>query len=173
MKKQILYLSLIPRLFSTTLDLLLLSVITPYIEIPLYKSLYNFFFHDFSIFPVSNNDSFPYDHTLKIKEFYSYLQSTNKLNTYFIFLSLIFFIKFIVVGAYFVSMWYYTGTTFGKMLLKMKIVDAENFTKPSLSQLIKRYLGLLLAPIGLWMIIFNKKKQSLYDKIANTVVIKS
>jgi len=64
----------------------------------------------------------------------------------------------------------------GKMLFKATIVDATTYEKATLKQYILRYLGyyISLLPLGLgfWWVIWDKKKQSWHDKIANTVVIK-
>jgi uncharacterized RDD family membrane protein YckC len=69
------------------------------------------------------------------------------------------------------------GSTPGKKLLKIKIVDAKTLGKLSLGQSILRYIGyipsFMLFGIGILMILFTKKKQGLHDKLANTIVIKN
>ena len=55
----------------------------------------------------------------------------------------------------------------------MKIVDAKTFNRPTLKQLIKRFLGYMTFPIGIFFILFYSQKQALHDKIAGTVVIKA
>lgn len=79
-------------------------------------------------------------------------------------------IPFVVVIAF----WIYTGATPGKMLFKLKIVDAETHAQVSPLRLVLRYFAYFvsLLPLGLgflW-IAWDQKKQSWHDKIAKTVV---
>jgi uncharacterized RDD family membrane protein YckC len=77
------------------------------------------------------------------------------------------------MGVYFVGFWRKFGATPGKMLLRMKIVDAQDYdVRPSTSRLIKRFLGYITAIIGLWSILISKQGQAMHDRIAGTVVIK-
>ena len=74
-----------------------------------------------------------------------------------------------------ILLWKYFQATPGKMVFKATIVDKMTGGKPSLRQLIIRYLGYFvsLGPIGfgyIW-IAFDKKKQGFHDKLANTVVV--
>ena len=74
-----------------------------------------------------------------------------------------------------ILLWKYFQATPGKMVFKATIVDKMTGGKPSLRQLIIRYLGYFvsLGPIGfgyIW-IGFDKKKQGFHDKLANTVVV--
>lgn len=59
-----------------------------------------------------------------------------------------------------------------KYMLGMKIVDAETGNNPKLVNLIWRFLGYSLFIIGIWFIIFTKKKQALHDKLGKTMVVK-
>ncbi len=86
---------------------------------------------------------------------------------YFIFVSLPFF--------YFtISTWKY-GKTMGKHLIGIKVID-RNGKIPDLSTSLKREVfgkilsGLLLG-IGFLIVIFDKEKQALHDKIASTYVV--
>jgi uncharacterized RDD family membrane protein YckC len=72
--------------------------------------------------------------------------------------------------------WYCRSATPGKMLLKMKIVDAGTLEKASFKQHIIRFLGYTLStiPFGLgfiWIYIDKKTHQGWHDKLAETVVI--
>ena len=73
-----------------------------------------------------------------------------------------------------ILLWKYYQATPGKMIFKATIVDAKTGGKPSLRQLIIRYLGYIISTIplclGFFWIAFDKKKQSFHDKLANTVV---
>mgnify|MGYP003322728459 FL=1 len=74
-----------------------------------------------------------------------------------------------------ILLWKYFQATPGEMVFKATIVDKTTGGKPSLGQLIIRYLGYIVSmgPIGfgfIW-IAFDKKKQGFHDKLANTVVV--
>ncbi len=72
--------------------------------------------------------------------------------------------------------WVYKSATPGKMILKMKIVDAKTGAHPTNKQLIIRCLGynisVLTFCLGFVWIYYDKKKQGFHDKIAGTVVIR-
>ena len=71
--------------------------------------------------------------------------------------------------------WKFWSATPGKMLLRMKIVDADTEQPMTDEQIILRNLGYIPSLgfflLGIIWISFNKKRQGLHDKIANTVVI--
>ncbi len=71
--------------------------------------------------------------------------------------------------------WHFGSATPGKMLLRLKIVDATSLQQPTTKQFIARYIGYYVSalPLGLGFIwiAFDKRKQGWHDKIANTVVI--
>ena len=71
--------------------------------------------------------------------------------------------------------WYYFGTTPGKYILNLKIVDDVTLEKPSTKKLIMRaiYSILLFLTMGLgyFILIFSKKKQALHDKLSGTMII--
>lgn len=73
--------------------------------------------------------------------------------------------------------WIYKSATPGKMVIKAQIVDANTGNKPSVKQLVIRYLGYFVSTIpfglGLMWVGWDKKKQGWHDKLANTVVVKS
>ena len=73
-----------------------------------------------------------------------------------------------------ILLWKYYQATPGKMIFKATIVDAKTGGKPSLRQLIIRYLGYIISTIplglGIFWVAFDKKKQGFHDKLANTVV---
>src|SRR5687768_14403216 len=71
--------------------------------------------------------------------------------------------------------WKYRSATPGKMLMDMKIVDATTGGVPSVPRLLLRCIGyvvnVLILLTGFLWIAFDKRKQGLHDKLANTVVI--
>lgn len=76
-----------------------------------------------------------------------------------------------------IAFWLYRSATPGKMILKLKIVDAETGEVPTRKQFIIRYLGYYLAGIpmftGFLWAAFDKRKQGWHDKLAKTVVIRA
>jgi uncharacterized RDD family membrane protein YckC len=71
--------------------------------------------------------------------------------------------------------WRYRGATPGKILLSMKIVDADTLGVPSTGKLVGRYFAYFVSMIPLFLgflwIAFDKRKQGWHDKLAGTVVI--
>lgn len=71
--------------------------------------------------------------------------------------------------------WCLKGATPGKMLLKMKILDAKTLQPVPAWRLCLRFLAyfIALAPclLGFFMVLWTEKKQGLHDKIAGTVVV--
>jgi uncharacterized RDD family membrane protein YckC len=76
---------------------------------------------------------------------------------------------------YCVLFWKYRSATPGKIMLDMKIVDATTGGKPTTGRLLLRYLGYVISVLTLGLaflwIAFDKRRQGLHDKMANTVVI--
>jgi len=72
--------------------------------------------------------------------------------------------------------WIYKSATPGKMLCKIKIIDARTGGPPSAGQSIGRYLGYYVSMIplmlGIIWVAFDKKKQGWHDKLASTAVVK-
>lgn len=77
-----------------------------------------------------------------------------------------------------ITIWFwkkYLGTP-GKMILKLRVVDAETGLALSTAQAIGRYLGyyvsMLPFMLGFIWIGIDKKKQGFHDKLAGTVVVR-
>lgn len=81
-----------------------------------------------------------------------------------------------VMAAAVIAFWIYKSATPGKMLLKMKIVDANTGACPTKMQCVVRYLGYFVSfftlCIGFVWIYYDKRGQGFHDKIAGTVVVK-
>lgn len=81
-------------------------------------------------------------------------------------------IPLIVVMAF----WLTKSATPGKMLFKMRIVDAETFQPVSSSRLLVRYLSYFISMLPLFFgclwVAWDKKKQGWHDKIARTVIVR-
>ena len=76
-----------------------------------------------------------------------------------------------------VLFWIARQATPGKMVLGVRIVDAETGGKPRSGQLVLRYLGYYIAMlplfIGILWVAFDPRKQGWHDKIARTVVVRT
>ena len=76
-----------------------------------------------------------------------------------------------------VAFWVWKQATPGKMLLRVKIVDARTGGRPSLGQFILRYVmyfpSVLVLALGFIWVAFDKRKQGWHDKVANTIVIRT
>ena len=87
-----------------------------------------------------------------------------------------FVINWILPGIAVVLFWHYKSATPGKMVISAVVVDATTFAKPSLAQLIGRYVGYYVSAIplmiGIIWVAFDGRKQGWHDKMANTVVIR-
>jgi uncharacterized RDD family membrane protein YckC len=74
-----------------------------------------------------------------------------------------------------VFFWYYRSATPGKMILRVRIVDANSLGKPTIMQLVIRSFGYLVSmlPLGfgfIW-VLFDPRGQGWHDKMAKTVVL--
>lgn len=82
-------------------------------------------------------------------------------------------IPLIVVMAF----WIIKSATPGKMVFRMKIVDAETFQSVSPERLFVRYLAYVVSMLPLFLgilwVAWDKKKQGWHDKIAKTVVLRA
>jgi len=71
--------------------------------------------------------------------------------------------------------WFYKSATPGKLVLKLRIVDAKTGGKPTTSQWLIRYLGYYLSTFALMLgfiwVGLDRRKQGWHDKLAGTVVI--
>ncbi|VAY87026.1 FIG00387922: hypothetical protein [hydrothermal vent metagenome] len=70
--------------------------------------------------------------------------------------------------------WYY-GATIGKMILKIKVIDFDNFNKVSLFNALLRAIGRILSEmlfyIGFLVAFYTQSKQTFHDKMGRTLVI--
>ncbi len=83
-------------------------------------------------------------------------------------------LNYIFPAAAIIVFWVYKSATPGKMLLKLKVVNATTGGKPSTGQFIGRYLGYYVADMALLLGIFwvgiDKRKQGWHEKLAGTLV---
>ena len=170
MKKQITYPKFIPRLFSMTIDLVILSIaLTPIMNI-ISRYVFIYTFHQFFLdFSVNIHDTQAIAESVKMPEFTSYISATR----FFCYIAVLFLLNSLFMGGYFVFFWRKFGATPGKMVMRMKIVDVDDYSRPSLYRLCKRFCGYITIIIGIFSMVLSKNGRAIHDKIANTVVIKS
>ena len=86
-------------------------------------------------------------------------------------------ISYILPAIVVIIFWSYKSATPGKMITKVKIVDAKTGGKPSTAQLIGRYFGYYVASLplmlGIIWVAFDKRKQGWHDKLAGTLVVRN
>lgn len=170
MKKQITYSNLIPRLFATTMDLLLVAVLIAPIISFCSRMVFALVFKEF--FAEIGVDGTAYEAVaiaLKTPSFLDHI-TFKKALTYFIFIVLI---HSLLIGSYFIGFWAKLGATPGKMLMRMRVVDAGTLEKPNFFQALRRFLAYPTGLVGILLIILTKQKQAWHDKIAGTVVVKA
>ncbi len=84
-------------------------------------------------------------------------------------------IQIMIIGMFIVGAQIVYGTTLGKYLLGLRIVDMKTLEKPARWQYVVRYLGYipstLLLMIGIFWISFNKERRGWHDYLARTTVI--
>ena len=86
-------------------------------------------------------------------------------------------LNYILPAIVVILFWVYKSATPGKMILKLRIVDAKTGGKPSTAQLIGRYLAYYVAifplMLGILWVAVDKRKQGWHDKLAGTLVVKN
>lgn len=86
------------------------------------------------------------------------------------------FISYVLPFILTILFWQFKSATPGKMVLGVKIVDANTMGKASTGKLLVRYLGYYISMLPLLLGIFwvgwDKRKQGWHDKIAGTLVVK-
>ncbi|VVH66727.1 hypothetical protein BSPLISOX_3025 [uncultured Gammaproteobacteria bacterium] len=87
-----------------------------------------------------------------------------------------FLINYVFPSVATVLFWLYKSATPGKMVLNIKVVDADTGEKLSVGQSIGRYFAyipaIVILMIGVIWVAFDKRKQGWHDKLAKTVVIR-
>ncbi len=85
-------------------------------------------------------------------------------------------VHFVVFGIVIIWFWNYASCTPGKWAVKLRVVDANSFRKPTPKQLIIRYAGyavsMLPLTLGFAWIMIDKRGRAWHDMMADTVVVK-
>jgi uncharacterized RDD family membrane protein YckC len=86
-----------------------------------------------------------------------------------------FILAIILIAAVYIGFAIWKQATPGKLVMGIKIVDADNFAAPSKAQQVIRFLGYFLSiftfGLGFLWVAFDSRKQGFHDKVADTVVI--
>lgn len=86
-----------------------------------------------------------------------------------------FLVSWVLPAVAVIVFWIYRSATPGKIMLGIRIVDAQTGGKPSIGQLIGRYFAYYVSAIpfmlGFLWIAFDGRKQGWHDKLAGTAVI--
>lgn len=180
LKKQIAYVGFYPRLMATMIDVAVVMVIF----YPLFIGIAWLTFGNTNpmqeIMPIATSDL---QNVHSLTDIIDAIRHNEALQKYMVenqiiqkvilqyILQLTLFITFIW------GFWVCKGATPGKMLLSMRIVDAETFEKPSKKQYALRLFGYFISAgfvlLGFLWIAANKRKQGWHDKLSGTVVIKA
>ena len=87
------------------------------------------------------------------------------------------FFNWVLPAIYYIGFWILKSATIGKMLTRMKIVDAKTGKPASALQCVVRYVAYFVSALALGLgflwVAFDKKKQGWHDKIARTLVVKT
>ncbi len=83
----------------------------------------------------------------------------------------------VITGLVVLLFWVERGATPGKLVLGIRIIDAETGGTPPIGRLVLRYLGYIVSaiPLGLgyfWML-WDARRQTWHDKIGGTLVVKT
>ena len=170
MKKQLAYAGLMTRVLATTIDMFLVScVITPIMQL-VNKWYFFLVFREYVVrYGVNLNDTNAIAIAFRSPDMAEYLTFAQFMS----YVLLMLCTQIVLVGTYFVVFWYYKSWTPGKYILRLRVRDSESLEKVTLWQAIKRFICCSIALVGIWFIVFSKKRQALHDKLAKTVVIKA
>ncbi len=161
------YVGLNMRMIASTIDTLIAAIVlSPFIDF-----LMSGFFHSRAITMEEVADAQSHTGT-EVHDLLMLLSDSGKLSELLIG-SALEMLALIIASAICWKLW---SATPGKMLLRMKIVDADSEQPMTDKQILLRSLGYIPACVvfflGIFWISFNKKHQGWHDMIANTAVIK-
>ncbi|MEY3197209.1 MAG: hypothetical protein RLZZ59_577 [Pseudomonadota bacterium] len=168
MKKQLIYPSLVRRLFSSVIDLILLSFIMTPIGSMINKHMFlEKFGHILREKNIDVNDYKALAEALQSPEFAQYSNFATMIEI----MTPMLIFQAITMILYFTLFTTFWGATPAKYLFRLRVVDEKTLALPSIYQSFIRCMGYCLAPIGVWFIPFSKRKQGLHDHFASTVVV--
>ncbi|MDF2965426.1 MAG: hypothetical protein K0Q51_814 [Rickettsiaceae bacterium] len=173
MKKQITYSSFINRIFASTIDVTIFSLLTLPITSIFGKYIFWYCFGEY----LSRNgiDVRNYDAAFQflIEQYQAGTLGAEVWDNGLTYFTLAMINNLITMGICYLGCWFKWGNTPGKALLKLKIVDEESMNTPSRLQFIKRYFGYIFSVFNIILMPFDQRLRGTQDIIAGTVVIKS
>lgn len=150
------------RYFSLLADLLILILLIKLME-PIFLNIFPLSEENFDIFHKNQMG-------LKLTQEESKVISDFKIR----FIIFQFLMLFSSLSSLFVS-WHYLGGSLGQILFGLRIVDDKSGSTMTKKQIIKRFLSSIInvitMMIGFLYSLFDKKRQSIHDKIAKTVIV--
>ena len=172
MLKQILYPSFSSRIFAGLMDTTIISLLS----LPFISNIHHYVlvtvFSDYFIdaeIDVSNREAM--NALIHSTDFLNFLAREGYHQALQVSLISVLLNLFFIIAYYLISIRYF-GNTIGKILIRAKIVDADNFQTPTTMQLVKRCLWAWGSVISILFVPFNSKKMALHDRMTNTIVIK-
>lgn len=175
-KKQILYPGVAVRLFSSMIDISIIS----YVMIPIFMTVW---FYSFKIIFSGDNFNIVNETDINtIGDFLAFLRVESipilmgndeiMRNKIILLQSIYVSLYATCLALYFLCSWYYFSTTLGKYLFRLMIVNSDTLEKPTLKMLVLRFFAGILYPISVFSMIITKKHIALHDKISHTIVVK-
>ena len=169
MRKQIAYPTFNARLFSTTIDMVLLALIS----LPIVRVVGRYLIYAKSkpymmSHGINMQDESAVVAALNSQEFRQVFMTEHGASFY----TTTGLIQLFIIGFYFVFCWRKYSATPGKYICGMRVVDSGTLERPTILQAVRRLISCALFIVGIWFIIFTSRKQALHDKVAGTVVIK-
>ncbi len=168
-EKQVVYVKLIPRMFTSMLDIYIFALVSLYPIAFISRKIFLFMFKE-SILKqnININNKAAIDKLLSSQDFLLSIPSGIMIES----LIILGLIQFLIFSCYFIFFWHKFATSPVKFLFGIKVLDSVTMSNLSIKSCIKRIFGLFTSPIGLWSIIVTKKHQALHDKIAGSIVVK-
>ncbi len=162
------YASFNRRMLAATIDMTLISLLVA----PLVDYAFNYFYPPIAVtWPIFSGQMTETDQQRVMADFLKSLSESGYIDRWLINSQ----IQIIVLLLYSGLCWLRWSSTPGKMLLRMKIVDAKTEAPMTILQMLMRLAGYfmsgLMLGIGFFWIGVDKRRQGWHDKLAETVVI--
>jgi uncharacterized RDD family membrane protein YckC len=161
-KDNLKYGSNIQRYFSLLSDLLILILLVKFTE-PIFLKIFPLSEKNFDIF---------HKNQMNLKLLPEEMKIINDFKIRFIIFQLSTMIT--VLSSLLIS-WYYLGGSIGQILFGLRIINDKNGLPMTNKQMIKRFvfsiINVLTIMIGFLYSLFDKKRQSIHDKISGTVIV--
>lgn len=160
-KKQIIIPTFNKRIMALMIDLLIPCIII-YFSIQLLSKLNVIHLFDQKDLMIKNLENLKKSGDLGVKNYY-----TPDLKIVLINMA----IDYFGFGIYLVYFWKKFSASPGKMIMRIKIVNYGDISKPSLKSLIIRYLCYPICFFNIFGFVTDKRKRFLHDVISGTIVV--